>query len=464
MIDKSIAVAITLFVLSLISERFVSWMKLYFGRLGKRLIFFSDRTEDLTSKTNDPIEINNRERKILGLNIILSVFIAFVAHANLFDILNSADPYSSLGWDNVSLADYNMAGNAFIGCILSGLFISLGSKFWHDTLDMLLYSKNLKEKSVQKETYNVDKIEQLDSWLQQTKSDVVKKVFEDNKQLLGSLSNVLSYGIGHNDKNEKIIELVLSSPDTSHVPSFLNYIMPNGSSTAVEVKTRFSGSIKTQAKLSDEVSNLSKNTLFGSLGLVVHFRNDVAKKPMFLSCYHVLKSYKHDYNFFSPVNEEDIVSPNSTSNKIGKLLFGIRNHEIDAAYCDSTEVLQTALPDGGMLNGTREINYQERYQNIPVKIYSAANKKEKRGFVKSLYNGAFIDYTINPGNIEKWSLINLIAIADENNKAISEDGDSGSIVLDMDNKVIAMVVAGSDSLTYAMPINSILNTLNLNIL
>lgn len=159
-LEKLITLVTTLFTLSLVSERVINWMKLYFGQAGKKFPFFTNRDEDISKQSNDPKLNTIRERKILGLNITVGILIAFLAHANLFEILRSVNPAENLGWNTIDWPDRFsnqiwLIFNNIIGCTLSGLCMSMGSKFWHDTLDLLFYSKNLRQKMVEKETDSV---------------------------------------------------------------------------------------------------------------------------------------------------------------------------------------------------------------------------------------------------------------------------------------------------------------------
>lgn len=148
--DYFISLATTLVSLSLIAERIITWLKLYFGQLGKQLPFFSNLEEDLTQRSSDPVQEKIRERKILGLTIVVCILIALVINANLFEILSNRPPTATLGWTGVVWA--HGAGaltlqilRTVLGCICCGFCISLGSKFWHDLLDMLLSVKTIKQ-------------------------------------------------------------------------------------------------------------------------------------------------------------------------------------------------------------------------------------------------------------------------------------------------------------------------------
>ena len=154
-LEKLITLLTTLFTLSLISERIINWMKLYFGQTGKKLLFFTNTKEDITKRSNNPQLNTIRDRKILGLNIIVCVLVAFLVHANLFDFLKLENPTEHLGWNRFQLPKGSREWlyalfNTILGCVMSGLCMSMGSKFWHDALDLLFQIKKQREKLADK--------------------------------------------------------------------------------------------------------------------------------------------------------------------------------------------------------------------------------------------------------------------------------------------------------------------------
>ncbi|MNE01809.1 hypothetical protein D3C87_05550 [compost metagenome] len=157
-LERLITLVTALFTLSLISERVINWFKLYFGQKGKQLLFFSNKDEDISKQSDDPALNADRERKIVGLNIMLSIIVALLMNANVFDLLSLKDPTIHFGWQDVVWQDqtktYSLITNilySFSGCVLAGFCMSIGSKFWHDTLDMLLYAKNMRKKALEKD-------------------------------------------------------------------------------------------------------------------------------------------------------------------------------------------------------------------------------------------------------------------------------------------------------------------------
>ncbi|WP_300665509.1 hypothetical protein [Fluviicola sp.] len=153
-LEKLITLATALFTLSLVSERVINWFKLYFGQKGKQLLFFSSKEEDISKQSDDPVVNADRERKIVGLNITLCIIVALLMNANVFDLLSLKDPTEHFGWKDIVWKSGTSPLivtilYSFIGCVLTGFCMSVGSKFWHDTLDMLLYAKNMRKKALE---------------------------------------------------------------------------------------------------------------------------------------------------------------------------------------------------------------------------------------------------------------------------------------------------------------------------
>jgi hypothetical protein len=295
---------------------------------------------------------------------------------------------------------------------------------------------------------------------------VVKKAFELNSAMLKNLKNVTSVGIGHDANNSKYIEVVINDNDTHLIPKSLSS-GPN-STINVPVKVIASSKITTQVNLQigDDLTNKNRPDKYGSFGLTVYFRNNKIKTPMLLTCYHVVIGPNHDYNNFSFINEEDIISPHGNGGTIfGKIRNAVRTAEIDSAIVDVApgNNISNSLPDNTVINSVREIKYEEQYNNISVRMYGY-NKKPSatKGNIRSINNHATIEYTLPNGSTESWDLYNLIAVSN-NGQAISLGGDSGSAVIDDNNHVIGIVVAGDISTTYVMPIQTIFNTLNIQL-
>ncbi|TRX37304.1 trypsin-like peptidase domain-containing protein [Flavobacterium sp. ZT3R18] len=462
MLSKSIAIVTVFFILSLISERAITWFKLYFFKKGNTLFgYFFNWEKDYSVKTEDPAFEKEREQRILALNISLSIFIAFLIHANLFTILKE-DPTTSLGWQKFEWSNIHLE---LIGCIIGGLLMSLGSKFWHDTLDMLFYAKDLKSKLSDKETYKMNTLKELDEWIAITEADIVKKVFEENKNILKNIQDVISVGIGHNNET-KYIEVVTTNNNTHLIPNSFPYYLPNNSVRKIDVKIIVSSPIVTHGNLTfkSDLTNQNKPANYGSYGLAVKFKGTNGSHKMLLTCYHVVIGKRHNYNDFNYIGEENIISPHDSTTVVGSIRNGIRNNSIDVAIIDISDTLSISnkLPNGKNIIKTNPLSGE--INNLEARIYGyKTNKTSAVGKVSGKNHDVVINYELPDGTgYEKWNLEDLITISN-NNKAISVPGDSGSAVLDNYDNVIGIVVAGNDTHTYAIPIETIFEQLNIEL-
>jgi len=145
--DTLITIVIMLFVLSLIAERIASLIKLHFS------------TTRVKKKSAEDESI--RERKIIWISLLSGFLTAAALKADLILILrtafsgNDTDLASLLGWTCNAFDSIGPDGKAgfdgwvvfrtSFGITFSAIFLSFGSKFWHDTIDILLEVKNTKK-------------------------------------------------------------------------------------------------------------------------------------------------------------------------------------------------------------------------------------------------------------------------------------------------------------------------------
>jgi hypothetical protein len=123
--NSLIAITLVLLMLSLVTERITNFIKLYLPAL-------------YTKIDNDPIAEKRRERQIQLLAMLIGVVVAFMSKANFFQLVKNKGVLES--WEDSASVDFL----TILGCSITGIFLSQGSKFFHDLLDTLLYFKNTK--------------------------------------------------------------------------------------------------------------------------------------------------------------------------------------------------------------------------------------------------------------------------------------------------------------------------------
>jgi hypothetical protein len=123
--NSIVTIVFILLVLSLITEKVTDFIKLNITSMQKPA-FPNAETERC------------REKKIHLLSIVVGIFVAVLTNADFFRIVETATIQPWKGFDNLTIL-------SVFGFIITGLFLSQGSKFFHDLLDTLLYVKNIKK-------------------------------------------------------------------------------------------------------------------------------------------------------------------------------------------------------------------------------------------------------------------------------------------------------------------------------
>ena len=129
-------------MLSVLAERGTNLLKL--------------RNEDLKLKRADVSEERDREYRIALRTILVGIVLAILLKADMFAILSQLDaPWKTLGWVQVenyrwmrSPASADVGGGiyAVAGCLLTGVALGFGSKFWHDILGSVYELRNMARK------------------------------------------------------------------------------------------------------------------------------------------------------------------------------------------------------------------------------------------------------------------------------------------------------------------------------
>ena len=151
-----ISVSLTLFMLSLITEKISNFIKL--------------NVPALANKVNSEKDEKKRERNIQLLTGIIGIAVALACNADFFVLIAEDSKIEPL-----TLLTFKGA----VGCVITGLFLSQGSKFFHDLLNTVLYYKNMR-----KAIYNKQEIqnELLQSEKNLTADDLIAAVTANQRQ------------------------------------------------------------------------------------------------------------------------------------------------------------------------------------------------------------------------------------------------------------------------------------------
>lgn len=131
-------------------------------------------------------ELDEKDKPDLKWLYVFSIFFVIVSILILLgeSFFRGVESYS-----------YNIIYHS-IGYIFTGIFLSLGSKFWHDLLDILFLFKNTRQRLSERETFtNYSSAQQIALLAETPRYDVVQKLDEKYRQAITEIPGVVSYGI-----------------------------------------------------------------------------------------------------------------------------------------------------------------------------------------------------------------------------------------------------------------------------
>ncbi len=229
--DAFIQIVFVLLILSMITEKITNLVKLRPTSWVKSiaLLFVSKKSETENAE-------QQRSREIQTMAIITGIVVALMTRASIFHV---SDPSFELGWQAFDFKQDNAWLHVLyevFGCLLTGFFLSLGSKFFHDLLDLLLESKNLKRKLNDREAIqNLHTIEEVDNYIAEVEPILVEKKLEEYLQSVANFShfeydeteeaaNVYLLNMSDEDWNDLKDVIVVKTANKKNKKIQLNYL------------------------------------------------------------------------------------------------------------------------------------------------------------------------------------------------------------------------------------------------
>jgi V8-like Glu-specific endopeptidase len=358
-----------------------------------------------------------------------------------------------LGWDFASL-DPHKFFSIFIGCGLTACFISMGSKFWHDMLDMLFYAKNLKEKLVDAETYKINNLKKRVAYIETEYYEMAQACLEQNKDKIEGLANIVDSFVGFNSHlpdAKPVIILNSSLKSGGSYPTSFSAQLSTGHIT-VEVVVIYDYEMPTiQFGSGDNVFEQNHAQVNGTICCALRGKN----KNYFLTCAHVLTG---GINKIKPANKkgwisnpiiDDSCSNNNDGNPFGTWSYGLIDGFYDIALIEINPDTEPVI---------NEINQFEADSKNQTRkgICVNGNINKKSGFVIS-YKKDSTEFKYNGSTHHLKNLLVLSKNLTEPFKSLTIGGDSGAIVyLINEKKALGMVVGGNSQYTFAIPLAGIL--------
>lgn len=479
MLEQIIQLVTILFLLSMVCERIADFLKHY---LSDSYLFKIRQKEfvkvgNTTTKfhPNDAQE-DARKFRILKINVFSGILLAFILKADLIQILNDMEHAgTTLGWNNLYLYKESYITRHSIediewykiinywllpfGIILTGCFISFGSKFWHDLLDILYQIKNAKRVLADPETYKADNVNAVKKLFDTYQSDFIKAAYLEAKTKYMVMESVKAIGIKSDEKGYYFEITVYKN--TLEIEPVYQHLLNDGTFHSIRVKTVvITDKIMAQSTdLSSRIFDMNQPDKWGTLGVLVKPLDNSSNKRYLLTCCHnvvnpvktILDKKNSIINAGSKVDEDSPVVP------LGTVFMAIRDYQIDAALIEiDPQKINNYIRDNGIPSTAKKLLDSDR-NNLKVYLYGAKSGS-KEGVITSL----FCDPKITYGYDNEFTIVDTIAISN-NGKSLTQGGDSGACVVDGRRNVIGLVVAGSSTTTYVIPIQTLLTKLNVQL-
>lgn len=497
--EKVLAVVSMLFVFSLITERFSNFLKLWlpedldiFGfperqtaayyklRAERKLHKQSQRTSrllqivkgedknlkerrflfvgNLKTESTDEFEEKQREAKILLLNIIVGFLVALACKVDvihIFSKISNTDFSTLIGW---KCTNPFTLGN-FIGIPLTGFFLSFGSKFWHDAVDLLYETKRLKSRAADPDVIKAGDASAIEKNIEE--KNIVEGMLNKNLDFFRSLPGYVDVRITKNPiQNNGLgyaIDVYVSDVNALSTDIPKHFVDPKTRKSIVieymDIAAASGGIVE-----GGGITNATRSDSLGTLGALVWKRKEGNTHNYILSCYHVLKSDTHDLHVFFPHDngDENIIATGSDQ-PIAVLERGEISNLFDVGLA---KVLEGAnVVNDNSFSYCRNLTPLDEQARTQVLI-KGAYTKETPAFIHEV---ARDNITVQYGN--KTSVFDDVVLISKlrDGKMVSPagKGDSGSIVYTAQGEALAMVFAVNRKYTFAMPLNSIMDYLEL---
>lgn len=469
--DRLIYVAVALLVLSLISERIANFLKLRLPQPGKYSKLQQSKIRsvigNLRKRETDPGKEKKREGAVLVLNILCGFGIAASFKVDLFEVfqkVTSEDTVDEIiGWNGKITFD-SFLGH-LPGILLAGIFMSFGSKFWHDMLDLLLEVKNYRRALADKTTYELPSATDVETYAQLDTAEINRLAQEANKEFFED-DNIIATEIRFfSDQFKLLVRVAKMEVFKARNISKIKYKVSTGTEITIQVEPVTSLPILPHfIYSSDLIINKTQKTKIkskqeaGSIGCLV--RKEGSDKPYLLTCYHVVKSLTHRWDKFVPSADSiDEVYAFDDQELLGRITEAIRDSYFDYAIVQLQDnvLFDRYIPNIGRLEQIRSITIDD-IQNQTLVEMSGGASGHSIGKIVGYCSDVKIDYPDG-----RHALHNLIAIKGFESKQFSRGRDSGAIVLQ--NKVgIGMLVAGNTDISYAIPLTELFKNFKLDLL
>lgn len=436
-------------MISLFPDWFIAFRlknKVYNNRLFKRI----------NAAPNTPPEQDKRGKEITMLSFLTGLFIAYLFHASFLDILDglvnpgtSGSKLPDFSWPTFpftfdgfepSFESFHFSARFAVGIMLTGFFLSFGSSFFHDLLEMLFYAKKAKGAISDPDTYQKTSADEVEKWVENYQ---IENFYFKHQQRLMKMNQICSVSVAKVSWQDKsVLGLLIYTKDNRLSGKDIKHLFVDRDANGMEVKIPF------EVKFSDarveltvaEVGGVdavinSKGPIGagGSLGCALGIDGTVDKYVM--SCFHVVKSANHSWDFSPLENEREVKI--FGGDVIGDIVCAALRPDAEAALIK----LRGFVPKIPFFPGLSAKPLVEGFagtsdEGMQVYMYSRKGNKRCWGYLRSVLHSDDMPYEDISGN---YQMKKLLMVVSENGGHLQQPGDSGNLLFNSRDEVIGMV-------------------------
>lgn len=467
-LDRVIAALIILLILSLINEKVVDLIRSY-SKMPASINRFNWLKNINKTHTSDPEIDKEKSREISLLAVIIGIVIALLSKASLFDLLKDGAK-DNLFWSSDETVNGPLAW-FIVGIMLTGFFLSFGSRFFHDLLDVLYQTKEYKRKLKGKHLYEGHDINEVQDYIDTTDVKLVKKALaRHGKELKRKYADtILTMELGNTVNDQIGIIVTVRKLPPADFPKDVPVSMPNGRVIKVAVETIIKKTGSIHYGLHFRLQNPGEKGYTGALGGIL-VSSDEEDKKYLLTCSHVALGGRGDdlggYFDTDLTHIETDILDNETQTGKGTLVYAKVDPTNDTALVALTDLdtseWNNELPTGGHYEESIPVSmltFNER-----IRFYSSKRNMTVEGVVNRLRVSEKVSLEYNDLSINDFE--GVIAVGNNDGgfwSPISQKGDSGAVLYDEDNAPFGMIIGGDDEFTYALPLTDILNSTRMKV-
>ncbi|TYA71758.1 hypothetical protein [Seonamhaeicola marinus] len=367
-----------------------------------------------------------------------------------------------------------------VGFIITGLFLSLGSKFWHDLLDLLFKFKNVQQRLNQKSTYtDYDSPKKILSLATTSEYEVVDRLMDKYYEKIRRIKGVVSVGKNtYLDENTGLFRKIIEVEFTIQTAQEELYKLTNTGSITIDYNTFYLKDYLRPLYTSKLVALIEENNVAATSNWIEDIKHEEpvcyaynVKNKSNLGSFRIFK--EGDGSLYAESNFHVFASKNDLeqANKYGQS-YNVKDKFVKLKIGDNDEedaiITEFSFGEG---NGTlkdyckaklssNDDSILKKYNEHVDRDWLLKNEKDKMKMFGATTKGIFFweEKLLTHCSVEYSSFKKEFWLYKIKTRADHIDfGDSGSILYyyDDENRLKkGMVVAKSDTYAYMFDINN----------